>query len=99
MPAIHKEIDKFYHSKRWKSFRNYIIYSRHGICEECGKPGTEVHHIKALTLENYLNDEVALNPKNMKLLCRACHDSERSKEKEIRKDVMFDENGDLIAKF
>ena len=95
-------IKKFYKSKEWFCIRNYIYKKYNYRCGECGKPknmynNLEVHHIIPLTLENFNDINIRLGESNLIPLCTSCHDAKRS-EGLIRKDVMFDENGDLISR-
>ena len=70
-----------------------------GICQVCGKRGTEVHHIIELNDENVDDPNIALNPDNLQLLCTACHNQMRA-EKEGRNPnrVEFTADGDVIIK-
>ena len=97
MPAI-PELDKFYHSTKWRKLRKFIVESRRGICEKCGKPGAEVHHKIPISIYNVNDISISLNPDNLELLCKACHDKERTKHFDVRSDVAFDENGNMIKK-
>ena len=50
-------------------FRRKILDARGWRCEDCGKAGRlELHHPKPLK-----NGGAALDDKNAKILCRACH--------------------------
>lgn len=91
-------IKKFYHSAAWKRVRRLVIQTHRGRCQECGKAGTEVHHKTPLTEQNVTNPRIALGLNNLELLCQACHDAKRSDNGQVRKDLKFDENGDLIPK-
>ncbi len=82
----------FYKSRPWRCLREYIYVSRHGICELCGMPGDEVHHIIPITPSNINDINITLNEKNLILLCRKCH-RKQHKEKER---YTFNENGDVI---
>ncbi|NCS96940.1 HNH endonuclease [bacterium] len=97
MPTPTK-IKKFYQSARWKKARWQKIHQVHGLCEECGNAGWEVHHIEPLTLANVDKPEIALGLDNLQLLCTKCHNSKRSEEKEIRSGLMFDSAGNLVKK-
>ena len=97
MPAI-KEIDKFYHSAKWKRCRAYVVSLHRGVCQRCGMPGTEVHHIIPLTIDNVNDPFIALNPDNLELLCKSCHDMERRKYDDVRGDLKFDEQGNLVKR-
>lgn len=68
----------FYKSAAWKNCREYVYRRSRGLCEEClrrmvVKPGEIVHHLIELTPENVTNPAIALNPANLRLLCRDCH--------------------------
>lgn len=94
-----KKIKKFYQSARWKKARWQKLHQANGLCEKCGKAGWEVHHIVPLTLANIDKPEIALGLDNLQLLCTSCHNAERrDNEREIRSDVTFDSNGDLIER-
>lgn len=91
-------IKKFYHSRAWKRVRQQVIQIHRGRCQECGKAGTEVHHKIPLTESNVRDPHISMGLNNLQLLCTSCHDAKRSKESQVRSDLMFDENGDLIQK-
>ena len=96
MPAI-DEIDKVYHSNAWKKARKAIVMKYRGLCCKCGKTGTEVHHIKPLTLLNVNDPMISINEDNLMLLCKSCHDSIRTGGV-IRNDLEFDAEGNVIPK-
>ena len=96
MPAI-DEIDKFYHSNTWKKARRAIVLKYRGLCCKCGKTGTEVHHIKPLTLLNVNDPMISINEDNLMLLCKSCHDAIRN-DGVIRNDLEFDADGCVIPK-
>lgn len=91
-------IKKFYRSKQWKRVRLQVIQIHRGRCQECGKAGTEVHHKTPLTEANVCDPHIALGLDNLELLCTSCHDAKRSDNSQVRFDLKFDENGDLIQK-
>lgn len=81
-------LHKFYCSKNWKDFRNVIIQerSKEGIkCEICGRfifssEEIHIHHTPIeLTEHNYLDKMISLNPENVKLTCKSCHDKEHNR--------------------
>lgn len=103
MPAPSIKRQKFYKSKAWKRARDYKRKLEHGICEECGKAGWEVHHIIPLTDENVDDPEISLGLDNLMLLCTSCHNKKREGEGEnnfyqVRGDVSFDEHGNTIIR-
>lgn len=89
---------KFYNSKQWKKCRDSFKESKYHICERCGEPGEEVHHIIYLTPDNINDPYITLSFENLELLCSSCHSIEHNrKEKEVvREGLTFDSNGDLI---
>lgn len=76
----------FYRSWAWiKCARGYKA-DRSGLCERCLSkglivPGDEVHHKIKLTPENIDKPEIALNWKNLELLCKGCHAEEHSRRR------------------
>lgn len=90
---------KFYNSKQWIKCREAFKESKFHICNRCGMPGEEVHHIIYLTPENINDPYITLSWDNLELLCMSCHSKEHmSKYDVVREDVMFDSKGDLIYK-
>lgn len=92
------KILKFYRSEKWKRARNLKVQKEHGICEQCGKAGWEVHHKTPLTLDNIDNPSISLSLDNLELLCTSCHNSRRKYIKPLRPDVEFDKEGNIVAK-
>lgn len=80
---------EFYHSKEWRTFREYAISKKLAdtgeiICANCGKPILNkgdiiAHHKTRLTPDNYNNPLIALNPDNVEFLHRACHEEEHGR--------------------
>lgn len=95
MPTPNR-ILKFYKSRAWINARNLKRTLAKGVCEQCGCRGQEVHHIVPLTLSNIDDPLISLGQQNLMLLCKSCHDAIRSTEKELRADVSFDAEGNLI---
>lgn len=97
--ATPEKIVKFYHSKKWKDARALKVQLARGLCEECGRRGYEVHHKIPLSLSNIDNPSIALAMENLQLLCTSCHDAKRgAAEKELRNDLEFDSEGNLVLK-
>ena len=74
----------FYMSWEWISCRTAYAESRGWLCERCAArglivPGVEVHHKVRLTKTNIKDPSVALNWKNLELLCKDCHLKEHDK--------------------
>jgi hypothetical protein len=76
-------LHSFYCSKEWLQFRIMIIQerSKNGcFCEECGglilsADDIHIHHTPVeLTEQNYKNKLISLNPDNVKMIHKECHD-------------------------
>lgn len=67
---------KFYRSDAWRRTREAYYKYQCGICERCGAAGDIVHHKKYLTPQNINDPHVALDFKNLELLCQDCHNKE-----------------------
>ena len=77
------ELEKFYKSKKWESFRALLISQRMQadgsvICAMCGKPILKkydmiAHHKQELTLDNVGDVSVSLNPENIDIIHFRCH--------------------------
>ena len=90
---------KFYNSRAWVRCRNAYKASVNHVCERCGEMGDEVHHKIVLTPDNINDPDVTLSWHNLELLCFSCHQRETFVRMDLlRKDVMFDVNGDLIKR-
>ena len=55
------------HNYNWYFWRAYALKRDGGICQECGAPATEVHHIRAKS------EEGSDHPDNLISLCVYCH--------------------------
>ena len=97
----------FYKSKEWNKVRNAVMIRDHYLCQNCGAPATEVHHIIHLEPSNIGDVSITLNMDNLKALCRDCHFEEHrgehgngrlAKEREKNWEYEFDENGLLVKK-
>lgn len=73
---------KFYNSKQWRALRERLIVEARFLCAQCGenylKDSAQLvgHHIKELTPANVTDANISLNPANIKIICRRCHDKE-----------------------
>ena len=71
---------QFYNSKAWRQLRERLIVENNFLCADCGesylKDSTQLvgHHIKELTPANVNDANISLNPANIKIICRKCHD-------------------------
>lgn len=68
-----------YNSQAWKKLRSSIIASRGSRCEMCGRLMLDdsqliAHHVIELTPDNVLDPRIAMNPDNIKIICKGCHD-------------------------
>lgn len=99
----------FYKSPEWEKVRQFVLMRDRYLCQKCGCPAEEVHHIIHLSPENIWDPKVTLNPQNLISLCRADHFAEHTKDKEAGKrkalglsegdcadGYCFDENGQLV---
>lgn len=103
-----------YKSKAWKDIRTYIWLKQNCLCARCGRPvyvsgiseylpkekrlKSIVHHKEYLNDINYLDETIAYDENNLEGLCIDCHNEEHFKSEIIRKDLMFDELGQVIQK-
>ena len=94
----------FYSSGAWLQCRASFISGREsmdgGVCQDCGdKPGEIAHHWPVpLTPENIRDPSVALNHRNLRWVCKNCHDlyPGHGVAKALPLLVEFDDNGDVI---
>lgn len=75
--------NKFYGGTAWKNCRKAVMQNRRGLCERCLArgllvPATQVHHIIPITPENIEDVNITLNPDNLIILCKPCHDAQHS---------------------
>lgn len=105
---------ELYQTKAWKQQRQYIWLKQHCLCARCNRPvyvnGISkwipkdkrlkgiVHHKEYLTDNNFNDMNIALNEDNLEGLCIDCHNTEHFSSAAIRKDLLFDEDGNLIKK-
>lgn len=93
--------EAFYHSKAWRLTRNYYFKKMNGICERChGEygPGEIVHHKIWLTPYNINNPSITLGEDNLEVVCRVCHALEHEGQMATDKNLMFDDEGNLIER-
>ena len=74
-----KDNSTFYHSKQWRSLRNYYI-QMHPLCEVCKRKdiitsGEVVDHIKPINMGGH-----KIDVSNLQTMCHSCHNSKRGKE-------------------
>ena len=98
--------DKFYHRKAWKDCKRSFISDRvavdGGMCQVCHeKLGYIVHHRTHITADNISDPDITLNHNNWEYVCKDCHDMFEGHGVNNKRQsllVMFDENGQPIAK-
>lgn len=76
-------LSSFYRSKEWENLSKLIRIERVNsngdlCCEDCGRPIVNAyeaicHHVKELTETNVHDVNISLNPMNIQVLCRSCH--------------------------
>lgn len=76
-------LSSFYRSKEWEQLSKCIRLERVNscgdlLCEECGKvivhPYDAIcHHVEHLTETNVHDANISLNPDNIQVVCRRCH--------------------------
>lgn len=86
---------KFYSSVSWRQVREGYMRTQDFICEICGAPADEVHHMIHLNPSNINDPEITLSFDNLQALCRQCH-IDQHYTGAVREDVRFDEFGNLI---
>ena len=88
-----KVLHNFYKSPAWLAARELKIMSVNGLCERCERIGIEVHHRQRVTVDTVEDTSISLNPENLELLCKECHNKEH---KRFSKETRFDTEGNLI---
>ena len=92
----------FYNSKEWQAVRSAALMRDRYLCQHCGKPAAEVHHIIHLTPDNVNDPAVTMNLSNLVSLCKDCHfeehRGEHAKGRQANEDYSytFDANGQLV---
>lgn len=88
-----------YKTKEWKKIRKLILIKQGGMCARCKtRPAYFVHHKEYLTDQNYTDFRIGLSEDNLEALCIECHNEEHHPSGSIRKDVTFNEYGDMIER-
>lgn len=77
--ARHSVLQTFYASKKWRSFRLALIAERGNLCQRCNRIIVKAHeiighHRTELTPTSVEDYSISLNPEQVLLLCRDCHD-------------------------
>lgn len=87
----------FYNSAAWIKTARMIRERYFHLCQICGKPAKEVHHIKFLTPDNISNPDITLNPANLVLVCYDCHNyiHQRGGNPDARR-IQFDDDGNPV---
>lgn len=92
--------NSFYQSTTWQNVRGAFIQV-HPLCELClleGKytPAEIVHHKKPLTVKNFKDPNLSLNPSNLQSVCRDCHNKIHFKQNSKRRYEALP-TGEIIA--
>ena len=59
---------KLLNSRRWRAVSRAYL-EQHPLCEDCGRPSQEAHHVVKRAIAPHL----AYHESNLMALCRACH--------------------------
>lgn len=105
---------KFYNSKAWNNVRKAVWLKQNLLCARCNKPvyvdGISkylpkekrrigiVHHKIFLNNSNIDDKNITLNIDNLEGVCKECHENIHHQNDIIRKDLMFDEEGNVVLK-
>ena len=105
---------EFYHSKAWQDVRKTIWLKQNLLCNRCKRPvyvdGISdplpkekrligiVHHKEYLDTSNIYDKNITLGVDNLEGLCIGCHNKEHTQTSAVRKDYMFDDEGNLVPK-
>lgn len=100
MKEYSAEAKRFYKSKLWYKTRTLYAQSVGGMCERCLKngeyvPGKIVHHKIHLNDAGLRDPNIALDFKNLELLCQDCHNKEHHHTEPERR-YRFDQYGNVI---
>ena len=101
----------FYHTKAGKQVRKNVWLKQNCLCAICNKPcyvdGLSeylpkekrrrgiVHHKIWLDRDNMYDDNITLNEDNLIGVCKECHEEIHHANMSCRKDMMFDEEGNI----
>lgn len=104
----------FYNSKAWKQIRKKIWIKQKLLCNRCHRPvyvnGLSdylpkdkrrtgiVHHKEYLNDMNVYDENISLNEENLEGICKECHEEEHKQIEALRKNYLFDDNGQLIKR-
>ena len=91
--------NRFYHSKKWKEIRAFVLIRDFYMCQICKTPNCNtVHHIKELTPANINDSNVSVNPDNLITVCNRCHNliHDRYKNNQDTQRYVFDTEGNVL---
>ena len=104
----------FYNSKLWNNVRKNVWIKQNLLCAVCGKPvyvdGISeylpkekrrtgiVHHKIWLDNNNINDDNITINEDNLIGVCKECHEKIHHSNMSCRKDMMFDDDGNIIPR-
>ena len=105
---------QFYNSKLWKDVKQSIWLKQNLLCGICNKPvyvdGLSewlpkdkrrtgiVHHKVWLDNQNINDDNITINEDNLIGVCKECHENIHHANMACRKDIMFDDEGNVIPR-
>ena len=89
---------KFYGTKEWEAFRQYIITKRNGLCERCGGAGWIVHHKEYISNININDMSIVYGEDNIELLCQECHNIEHHSNSTTAEGYVFNAQGEIVRK-
>lgn len=90
MSSYRERYQDFYNGKEWKELRAWKFAEANGLCEECrenGKivVGKEVHHLVEISKDW----SKRLDPDNLVLLCRDCHNKIHNRQSPLQNFLDF----------
>ena len=98
MSSYRERYQDFYNGKEWKELRSWKFAEANGLCEDCrenGKivAGKEVHHLVEISKDW----SKRLDPDNLVLLCRECHNKIHNRQSPLQNFLDFWErlNGEI----
>jgi len=83
------EARKFRNTRRWRKLRNYKI-AKHPLCEFCGQPAEQVHHVKPI----HKAPELAYEFDNLISVCVTCHNRVEDTDERPEQPGFLEELGD-----
>lgn len=82
----HKQRQKYYQDTQYRKIRDWYIRT-HPLCEKCGKPAQDCHHIRSPFTNGLTEDEryaLLRDEGNFISLCRECHQEEHNNVRHVK---------------